>query len=53
MIHLDGNSLTIETLTAIALDGETVAGIDEAARSRMQLSHEWVIDAIHRQGSTI
>jgi len=53
MIHLDGNSLTIETLAAIALDGETVAGIDEAARSRMQLSHEWVIDAIHRQGSTI
>ena len=53
MIELNGEGLTIEQLAAVARRGMTVASLSEAARARMNASHQWVIDAIEGQGRVI
>lgn len=53
MIILTGQTLTIEELVAAARRQERVAPLDEAARQRMQRSHEWVERSITQPGKVI
>jgi histidine ammonia-lyase len=53
MIELTGQALTIEDLVAVARHKEPVAALSEQARSRMQRSHDWVVDSIERGGKVI
>lgn len=53
MIELTGNTLTIEQLAAIARQHARVAPLGAEVQARMLASHEWVADAIRREGRII
>jgi histidine ammonia-lyase len=53
MIQLDGNSLGIEELEAVARGGARIAPLGPEIRARMQASHEWVVAAIEGKGRII
>ncbi len=53
MIELTGNALAIEQLAAIARQHGRVAPLGAEVRARMQRSHDWVADAIRREGQII
>lgn len=46
MIEINGNSLTIEQVIAVARHGEKVAPLSEEVRHRMMKSYQWVESAI-------
>lgn len=53
MIEINGQTLTIEALAAVARGMEKVAPLDEEVRLCMQRSHEWVVRSIEVQGQII
>ena len=46
MITLTGNDLSIDEVVAVARGGEKVAPLDVPVRERMQLSNQWIEDAV-------
>lgn len=48
MVELDGESLTIEDVVAVARDRVEVASLSEAVRVRMHASRDWVEKTIQR-----
>lgn len=46
MITLTGNDLSIDEVVAVARRGEKVAPLDVPVRERMQLSNQWIEDAV-------
>ncbi len=53
MTELNGNTLTIEQLAAIARRHVRVAPLSAGVQARMLASHQWVADAIRREGGII
>jgi len=53
MIHLDGESLTIEDVAAVARRRVSIEPLEAAARERMRASQSWVDDAIRQKGAII
>jgi len=46
MIRLTGNDLSIDEVVSVARGGEKVAPLDVPVRERMQLSNQWIEDAV-------
>ncbi|MCZ6824606.1 MAG: histidine ammonia-lyase [Gemmatimonadetes bacterium] len=53
MIEIDGNSLTIEQVTAVARAAAPVAPLSESVRAEMTRSMEWLRGVIERDERTI
>jgi histidine ammonia-lyase len=53
MIELNGQSLTIEQLAAVARGQEQVAPLGDEVCQRMQRSHDWVKSSINQPGKVI
>lgn len=53
MIELTGQELTIEQLVEVARKNEQVAPLSNEVCTRMQRSHDWVINSIEKQGKII
>lgn len=53
MIELTGSELTIEQIVAAARGNAAIAALGEAARRRMQHSHDWVEHSIAQSGKII
>ena len=53
MIDLNGNSLTIEQLIAVAQTDVPVAALDRSIHERMAASHQWVADSVRQNKAMI
>ena len=51
-VEITGGTLTIEEVVAVAYEKATVAPLSEETKARMNVSHEWLDDAIHNQNAT-
>ncbi|MFV1858488.1 MAG: histidine ammonia-lyase [Anaerolineales bacterium] len=53
MIHLNGESLKLEDVVAVARGGARVAPLEETVRERMRASQLWIDESIHHKGAVI
>ncbi|MFV2045499.1 MAG: aromatic amino acid lyase, partial [Anaerolineales bacterium] len=53
MIHLNGESLKLEEVVAVARQGARVEPLEEAVRDRMRASQSWVRESIYQKGLVI
>jgi|APSaa5957512622_1039677.scaffolds.fasta_scaffold38156_1 histidine ammonia-lyase len=51
-VEITGRTLTIEEVVAVAYGKATVSLLSEETKARMNVSHEWLDDAIHNQNAT-
>jgi len=51
-VDITGRTLTIEEVVAVAYEEATVAPLSEETKARMNVSHEWLDDAIHNKDAT-
>jgi histidine ammonia-lyase len=53
MLELTGEGLTIEDVVLVAREGRKVADLSESVKECMQVSREWVKEAIYQKGEVI